>query len=289
MVKMALDEISKRSEMNKTIIDILKVADQERFHSSMVAWMLDPRGEHGYGHEFASRLFSPIPQLAHEQVVQVDVEKSDGGVRYDILLTMQSGRRIALENKTKSFGGASQLLNYKRKLGPDAVVALGFDKLNYDAEWSGTIPLITYSDILIVMEGLGDNVDDNGFYTITRHYRSFLARELGRLEKIREGFQEEKRESLLEIVEMQKEWIRSNDNNRRFYNSYYLALVRDRLIKRVDPGVRWVLIKDVQSGVVMYQANPAEDEHPHWALEAKYRDNSILSESLLQFRRADGT
>src|SRR5690349_13445615 len=38
--------------MNRTIIDILRKGNQELFHSAMVAWLLDPQGEHAYGAAF---------------------------------------------------------------------------------------------------------------------------------------------------------------------------------------------------------------------------------------------
>ncbi len=37
---------------DRTLIDILRKGNQELFHSSMIAWLLDPLAEHGLGTGF---------------------------------------------------------------------------------------------------------------------------------------------------------------------------------------------------------------------------------------------
>jgi len=40
----------------RTLVDILRKGNQELFHTSIISWLLDQKGEHGFGTIFLNEL-----------------------------------------------------------------------------------------------------------------------------------------------------------------------------------------------------------------------------------------
>ena len=268
-----------------TIIDILNVGDQELFHSNMIAWLLNPDGEHGIHSEFGDRIFDQIPETRGAKVSKVEREKTEGKVRYDIWILTTDATIIVFENKTKSFGGRTQLENYENTIGNGIVIALGLDELNFEA--SACKRFISYRIIHDALKEISARSSDTAYNGLISHYQTFLERELHRLETIRRVFCQSDAIALQEIMMWNRGQIHGKDSNGRYYNSFYLALLREHLDSGPLKGFYWVTNKNLQSGVVMHQHNPLNDtEHPRWALEPKYFDESMLSCWLKDLRAA---
>ncbi len=127
--------------MDRNIIQILKSGNQELFYSSFIAWLLEPTGEHGLSSQFPQWFFNKIGEKFDNFIVET--EKSIKGGRADILITTDDGRRIVIENKTKSIGTNEQLTNYDSE--NVIIIPLGLVAENFPVEQRNRV--VTYSDI----------------------------------------------------------------------------------------------------------------------------------------------
>jgi len=236
-------------EQRRTIIDLLKKGNQELFHSSMIAWLLDPGGEHGLGRQFLDGLAGRCPALRDvadgAQSIRVRTEVGKGKSRYDIELDCD-GKKVIIENKTKSIGRAAQLDKYDRQ--GRILLALGFCKESFQhEEVDGTLfalgrqgddgspkryPLITYGDVLSVLKGI-DVKHDDPFRMLVDQYRCYLRRELEILRLIGE-FGEGDLDRHRVLRERVSERLH-NQNDIRFWNRYFL----ERLRRHLSSSCRW--------------------------------------------------
>src|SRR4051812_26211022 len=104
----------------RTIIDILRKGNQELFHSSVIAWLLDPGAEHRLGdgllHAFArivERHGWPRMREALDAgpTARITTEATARKSRYDIVVQLWSFT-VVIENKTKSLGDKPRFEKY---------------------------------------------------------------------------------------------------------------------------------------------------------------------------------
>lgn len=168
---------------HRTIIDILRKGNQELFHSSIIAWLLDPRAEHGYGPAFLDAFARLVEDkgdprfraaLQGPSVVKITTETTGKKSRYDIRLEI-GGTAVVIENKTKSLGDDPQFEQYKGE--NTVLVALGLCDMSFSEMVKGKYPLVTYANLLAILDGLPDPPGSD-FKVLVNHYRQFLRREL---------------------------------------------------------------------------------------------------------------
>jgi hypothetical protein len=241
--------------MPRTIVDILRKGNQELFHSSVIAWLLDPQGEHGYGSAFLdafARLVEEkgLPQfraaLQGTPVVKIRTEASGKKSRYDIRLDIGT-KIVVIENKTKSLGEDSEFETYK---GQNIVlVALGLCEMSFTEQVKSEYPLVTYTDVLAMLDGLPD-IPSSDFKVLTDHYRQFLRRELAVLAEIDLWYATGDPTHALAALEVVDTAGTYTQNDRRFLNLYLLNLFRRDLLKSPKwKHCRVSMDKNMKSGV----------------------------------------
>ena len=242
----------------KTIIDILRKGNLELFHSAMIAWLLDPDGEHGLGPQFVRGFAERLAERGEKQLLNwissseidsVQTETSTYRSRYDITLRV-GGKLAVIENKAKSVGAVPQFERY----GAEAalLIPLGLCDASFRPEVQVNHRLLTYGDILVILENI--HVPDRGaFAVLIEEYRRFLHRELSILALVDECFAEgalHRHEALTELLSKGREAKYYTDNDIRFLNLYYLEKLRRHLGRhQLLKGTEWDSDKNMRSGV----------------------------------------
>ena len=246
----------------KDIIQILKSSNQELFYSSFIAWMLDCNGDHGLGSKFSEWMLTRLDLSPSE--TKVETEQQVKGGRADILLTTKEGKRILFENKTKSLGTPSQLLQYE-EVGT-LVVPLGLVKENFSEDVRSRV--ISYDEIRTF---LADTVPPDGELSILiKHFQHHIENLLGPfsvldeycLEKIDLETARSKMRKFVPISE--------NQNDRRFFHVVYF----ERLVRYFMTSVPALILGD--SG---YWWNGAPFEKPEataWQTEKNMQGPAFL-------------
>lgn len=142
------------------IFNVLDLKRTEIRHSNMLAWLLNPYKQHGFGDKFLKRVLiasliegnglSPVDielmdlsDVIVSKEVSTDVRVSGKTGRIDILLTSKSNKLIcAIENKIDSNEHDDQLIKYK-------------EFLNSRNEYNG------WKRVLIYLTPVGDAPSDN--------------------------------------------------------------------------------------------------------------------------------
>lgn len=117
-----LEELKSKIDNSINIFDILKISNAEIRHSNIIAWLLDPNGNHGLGDEFIKRLISYLAKCcaSSDQAVELlmcnnysfNVRREWRNI--DLLITSSESKIvIAIENKIKSSEHSNQLSRYK--------------------------------------------------------------------------------------------------------------------------------------------------------------------------------
>jgi hypothetical protein len=155
--------------MSKNIIQILKSGNQELFYSAFIAWLLDPSGEHGLNDQFLNWFLHLIgePQL-HIDSIKTEEPLACG--RVDIFIRTANGRKIIVENKTKSIGTNEQIERYKNEKYADKVVLLGFVSENFPE--SSRDKVVTYTAILDFLRNATRT--DSSLSVLVDHFISYL-------------------------------------------------------------------------------------------------------------------
>jgi hypothetical protein len=252
------------NHVDRTIIDILRKGNQELFHSSMIAWLLDPKAEHGYKDGFLRAFAEKVAAVRNGNTrlrdalqtpvsPQIRTETPSGRSRYDILLRV-GNMIVIIENKTKSLGNGPQFRQYQ---GDDRVlVALGLCDISFNEEVQGEYPIITYNDVLSIMENL-DDPPPSPFRVLVEHYRAFLKRELGLLSEIKEWCSKGEGKSASRCREIVNAVGTYTENDKRFLNLYLLEHLRRRLLDNgVWRGCSWKVDKNMRSGVWLAIPDP---------------------------------
>lgn len=98
--------------------------------SGLLAWLVDPLGDHGLGMAFLQRVADllELPNSiteADEFVVKQEA-RGGGGRRFDVLVERNGIKWLALEVKSKTFGTLKQLQRYAEEV--EHVVRVAFDE-----------------------------------------------------------------------------------------------------------------------------------------------------------------
>lgn len=252
----------------RTIIDILRKGNQELFHSSVIAWFLDPKGEHGYGSQFLEGFAELLGDrgssdmkvaLQGAALSSVTTEATTYKGRYDIVLKIGQ-LKVIIENKTKSLGALPQFDQYKGQ--GIVLVALGLDDVSFDRQVRKDFPVVTYRNILDLLDSLGEPAA-NDFGVLARHYREYLRRELGLLEQLNSWAISGAEEIATKITSTVAANAGATQNDRRFLNLYHVERFRDFLLGLPKwKGCHWATEKNMRSGVWLAFFDPAKPPSP---------------------------
>lgn len=171
------------------LISVFARGNQELFHSSFLAWLMDADAPHGLGDAFLRGLLASLPfASAYPASASYDVitEHRDGRFRFDILLRPKNaanGRRgIVFENKVKSFGTHLQVDGYRAQ-GYDVVV-LPLLRETLDEQTKGDYPVVEYRKVHEILSTLP--LDERiGCHFVVAQYRSYLHDTLLVFDKLR--------------------------------------------------------------------------------------------------------
>lgn len=239
----------------RTIVDILKRGNLELFHSSMVAWLIDSKGEHGKGTSVLAKLAETLSRKGWPELEralangggEVRTEEKQGNHRYDIWLELPD-MKVGFENKTKTVGNELQL----KSLQEDGVivVALGLCDESFVDTVAKQFPLITYKDVLAAIKATTDDgVETGAFGTLVEQYTQYLGRELELIELVRN--------LILCPEEVDRQFLAKKvgsplygENDRRFWNLIILEQCRRILSKQeMWENTKWEREKNERSGV----------------------------------------
>jgi hypothetical protein len=206
------------------IIQILKAGNQELFYSSFIAWLLDAHGAHGLSDQFSSWFFQRVGEKPDAACsIQPEVRINSG--RADIFIVTNNGRKLIIENKTKSIGTNDQLNAYKGDA--DKVIPLGFVAENFPAQQRDSV--VTYKEII---ECLKPMQKSNGALSVlVDHFISFLELALGPFDTLRDfcnGII-----GLDEARQRQDKFrqLSTNSNDHRFFQAVYFEQLRTYMSK----------------------------------------------------------
>jgi hypothetical protein len=248
---------------SRTIIDILRKGNQELFHSSIIAWLLDPKGEHGYGAGFLNAFAEAVEQKGYPKfraalrvspTVKITTETTGRKSPYDLRLDI-GATVVVIENKTKSLGDDPQFEKYQGE--KTVLVALGLCDMSYSENVKEKFPLVTYADVLAILDRLPES-SPLDFRVLADHYRQFLRRELSVLAEIDQWYATGQQGHASEILSLVEAAGTYTKNDRRFLNLYLLELLRRDLLqcprwkhcrlekdKNMKSGV-WLALFDVE-------------------------------------------
>lgn len=192
------------SEWTKTnLFDVLKLSLHEIRHSNMLAWLMDPHGNHGLNDSFLKNWFSystPLKNLAQLDCTNFTVKTENSNVvndkqgRIDILLISENPKIvICIENKINSSEHDSQLERYKSNIStryPGYLQYFVYLTLNKEKpsipEWIAMSYDGVYDSVLSCMKELISNLDPETA-TILKHYQRTLEKmmpDYGRLAEL---------------------------------------------------------------------------------------------------------
>lgn len=240
------------SKPQMTIVDILRKGNQELFHSSMIAWLCNPVGEHQLGWEFLRHFSAILEDQGHSMLgellessptLDIATEVVTKGGRHDISLTFDD-YNIVIENKTKTVGNKAQLKKYGEEA--DFVIPLGLTKISFSKD----VPfLITYKDILGILDELVVS-NTQGFGVLVKHYQDFLQRELGFLEDVLSSYQLDDSSPHLTPTVYAEQVRYFTENDKRFVHLFLLEhFRRNALVEDHWSTLNWSSSKNEQSGV----------------------------------------
>ena len=165
-----LDEMLSEWRDEVDIFDVLGLDSSEEFHSTFLAWLLDPKGSHGLGDHFLQGFLAvsgaprairagdrPSTTIRREKHVALD----GGRGRLDIRILNESARFVcAIENKIRAPESGNQLAWYRKVLEhdhPDCRVHRVFltprGVMPDDPEEREHWTAISYTDVLRLVEG----------------------------------------------------------------------------------------------------------------------------------------
>ena len=241
--------------LKRTIIEILKAGNIEMFHSRMIAWLLDPNTEHGYGDYFVKKFIEIVNSRANVSTspiifagdINVNTEERVGKHRCDITIVID-GNRLIIENKVKSLGSDLQLEVYQAY---GMVIGLGFIDVSFAENVDVKHPILEYKDVLDIIKNRPSKAENDSYEVLITQYQEYLDNELGVIELMRKIYfynQGKKNGNLLfDEIENRLNNKIYNDNDIRYLNYAYLEYLR----RNFDPQVsqlKWSTNKNMISG-----------------------------------------
>jgi hypothetical protein len=263
------------------IIDLLRKGNQELFHSSMIAWMLDPQGSgHNHGrafiNRFAERIASDDSTLqdllasAHNEP-RVLLELATRKARYDVAIEFDGAgagtkKLVIVENKTKSIGAESQTDSYREQGNVESVICLGLSQLSFSPGVRKKLPFLDYSDVLEIIKSLPRGVADDNCQVLLDDYRDFLERELGRLEAVKQmGASDDEKDVAVANKVLRSALPHLNENDVRFLN---LSFLQEFIWSLREPPLslagKWNSSKNQASGAWIAKSNDDQSSY-RWA------------------------
>ena len=184
-----LDQLKKWTD-RFNIFDVLKISRTEIRHSNMLAWLLNPKENHGLGDSFLRKLLTAtIFQKQYQIINTSDVSIYREYQHIDILIEISINNNktiIAIENKVDSDIHGDQLSDYEKVIidmyGKNENIKTFFLFLTpkkYDKEINPQWTKITYTDIL---ESLDASLDgrqlQNDVQCLINNYREIIRRDI---------------------------------------------------------------------------------------------------------------
>ena len=249
----------------RTIVDILQRGNLELFHSSMLAWLLGAKGEHGLEGRVLEHLSGVLSQRKWPQLERaleegtgtVETEVKRGNHRYDIYLKLPDACFV-FENKTKTVGNTPQLeLQRESMSGDGAVVALGLCEESFLDTVPKEFPMVTYSDVLAGIEAaIAKRVQTGAFGVLVEQYASYLKRELEMIDLVRSLTLCPREIDPQHIARRVRGPMYGEsdslytENDRRFWNLILLEQSRRTLSgEPMWENTEWMMDKNMRSGV----------------------------------------
>ncbi len=239
----------------RTIIDVLKAGNIELFHSRIIAWLLYPNSEHGYGDyfikEFAhivdSRGNTSMSSAINASNINVNTEDKVGKHRFDITIEVD-GKRFIVENKVKSLGSDLQLGVYQDY---GEVIGLGFIDVSFAESVNINLPVLEYKDILRIIKNRPSKIQSDPYEMLIMQYQEHLENEVGIIELMQQTYFNNHINNSGDVLFSEiKEKIDNkiyNDNDIRFLNYAYLEYLR-RVFDSQVKQLKWSTNKDMISG-----------------------------------------
>ena len=181
----AFQELSKWTG-NFNIFKVLGITQAELKHSNMLAWLLDPNGNHQLGDSFLKlflqELFINITPTF--DVLLADLYKFEiyrEWHRIDIFLIQRTEKIIiAIENKITAAEGKDQLKRYRNLLDQNYKEEEGWKKFFIFLSPNGLVPsdenwqILTYNDIEEILKKIVKNIQKDGIRILVSHYLEIL-------------------------------------------------------------------------------------------------------------------
>ena len=245
--------------MTRTLIDILRRGNQELFHSSMIAWLLNPEAEHGLGRRFLERFADKLAVKGHPKLKEAVEASPSGSVktevrsrksRYDIEICFGDAQ-VVIENKTKSVGEKPQLDRYGESGAETVALGLCDVSFTFPESEHQKYPLILYQDVLdILCELEVKEPEANKFAILIQDYREFLKRELSLLKLIVDRYKRGNSDARGQILETIGASLHV-ENDLRFFNLFILENFKRECLQNGErwQGACWHANKNQSSGV----------------------------------------
>ncbi len=182
--------------MNNDLWHFIGLSDRETLISGILGWFLNPTGDHGLGNTFLIEIMKQVgieKTFTNDTSVQVE-QNSKGGRRFDILLTINDGEKIAIEVKCKTYGSVNQLKKYSEKV--SKVIRVGFDEWNYpdlDNTEREKYPLLKFKEIATILKRVAR--DKNNYNDLISSISKHLINESDAFDHIYEYYISEKKAS----------------------------------------------------------------------------------------------
>lgn len=175
------------------LFKILTKSEPELWHSNILAWLFDPKGNHGLGSKFLQKFFelNKLKKFNTELKAELQdpIEKSLGNTvvqrefhNIDILITNEKPNFvIVIENKVHASESEGQLRKYKDFIHenydssfPKLFIFLSIDLLPSDDDYID----LYYEDIEPLFNEIVDLYTDNEIYVFIRQYHKNLRKYL---------------------------------------------------------------------------------------------------------------
>lgn len=223
----------------RTLIDIFGKGNMDLFHTNMISWLISPDAEHGLKSSFLEKFSETLAKRGNIKLKQ-EVEHGEIVVHsktiyykwYYVIEIHTLNSLFVIHNKTMGIGVHSLSTCFKKVksyINNNAdIIRLGFCDATFSTVVNDNYPLITYDDILEILETIKLDTN-NDFSVLVRHYRNFLKRELQILEWISEYYSRNslpKKDNIVNTVTSVGDYI---EKYKRFLNLYYLAKLKEKI------------------------------------------------------------